>query len=71
MNIGTYLDRSAETYKDAPYLQFYDQTVTFGDFSRRVNILANALKAQGFNKGDFIHVIVYNSPETLIAYFAS
>ncbi len=70
MNIGTYLDRSAETYKDAPYLQFYDQTVTFGDFSRRVNILANALKAQGFNKGDFIHVLVQNSPETLIAYFA-
>ena len=35
-----------------------------------MNILANALKSRGFKKGDFIHVLVQNSPETLMAYFA-
>ena len=70
MNLGTYLDTAVERYTDLPYLQFYDQTVTYGDFGRQVNILANALKGRGFEKGDFIHVLVQNSPQTLVAYFA-
>ncbi len=70
MNLGTYLDTAVQRYTDHPYLQFYDQTVTFGEFGRQVNILANALKHQGFKKGEFIHVLVQNSPQTLVAYFA-
>jgi len=70
MNLGTYLDAAVKRYTDLPYLQFYDQTVTYGEFGRQVNILANALKRQGFEKGDFIHVLVQNSPQTLVAYFA-
>ncbi|MBC2713164.1 MAG: long-chain-fatty-acid--CoA ligase [Desulfosarcina sp.] len=59
-----------QRYTDHPYLQFYDQTVTYGEFGKQVNILANALKRQGFEKGDFVHVLVQNSPQTLVAYFA-
>ena len=70
MNLGTYLDTAVARYGGLPYLQFYDQTVTYGEFGRQVNILANALKRQGFKKGDFIHVLVQNSPQTLMAYFA-
>lgn len=70
MNLGTYLDKAVARYADLPYLQFYDQTVTYGDFGNQVNILANALKRQGFEKGDFIHVLLQNSPQTLVAYFA-
>ncbi|WP_319407304.1 long-chain-fatty-acid--CoA ligase [uncultured Desulfosarcina sp.] len=70
MNLGTYLDTAVQRYTDHPYLQFYDQTVTYAEFGRQVNILANALKRQGFEKGDFIHVLVQNSPQTLVAYFA-
>ncbi|MBC2744518.1 MAG: long-chain-fatty-acid--CoA ligase, partial [Desulfosarcina sp.] len=70
MNLGTYLDTAVQRYTDHPYLQFYDQTVTYGEFGKQVNILANALKRQGFEKGDFVHVLVQNSPQTLVAYFA-
>ncbi len=70
MNIGTYLDDSVARYAAAPYLQFYDETITFGEFGRRVNILANALKNRGIRPGDFVHVLVQNSPATLVAYFA-
>lgn len=70
MNLGTYLDNSVAAYPDAPYLQFYEETVTFTAFARQVNILANALRRQGFKKGDFIHVLVQNSPQTLASYFA-
>jgi acyl-CoA synthetase (AMP-forming)/AMP-acid ligase II/uncharacterized OB-fold protein/putative sterol carrier protein len=70
MNLGTYLDTAVQRYTDHPYLQFYDRTVTYAEFGKQVNILANALKSQGFEKGDFIHVLVQNSPQTLVAYFA-
>jgi long-chain acyl-CoA synthetase len=70
MNLGTYLDTAVGRYQNEPYLQFYDETISFEAFGNRVNILANSLKSLGFQKGDFIHVLVQNSPDTLIAYFA-
>ena len=70
MNLGTYLDNSVKKYKEETFLWFYDQTISYEEFGKRVNILANALKKLGFSKGDFIHVLIENSPETLIAYFA-
>ncbi len=70
MNLGTYLDNSVEKYKEAPYLQFYDETVSYEVFGRKVNVLANSLRRLGFEKGDFIHVLVQNSVETLVSYFA-
>ena len=70
MNLGTYLDAAVSRYKSAPYLQFYDETISYEAFGNQVNTLANSLKSLGFQKGDFIHVLVQNSPGTLIAYFA-
>ncbi|MEW5725590.1 MAG: long-chain-fatty-acid--CoA ligase, partial [Thermodesulfobacteriota bacterium] len=70
MNLGRLLDEKVEKYGDRVYLQFYDDQITYGEFGRRVNKLANSLKALGFRPGDFIHVLVQNSPETLISYFA-
>ncbi len=70
MNLGTYLDTAVKKYGKEPYLRFYDQTITYEAFGNKVNILANALGTKGFQKGDFIHVLVQNSPWTLISYFA-
>ncbi len=70
MNLGNYFDDAVKKFKKDPYMTFYDETITYGDLEKRVHILANALKKQGFKKGDFIHVWVQNSPQTLISYFA-
>ncbi len=70
MNVGKYLDDAVERFKDHPYMQFYDETITYNELKKKVNVLANALKKQGFKKGDFIHVLVQNSPETLMSYLA-
>ncbi|MCX5881957.1 MAG: long-chain-fatty-acid--CoA ligase [Deltaproteobacteria bacterium] len=70
MNLGTYLDTAVSRYQNEPYLQFYDETISYEAFGNQVNILANSLKSLGFQKRDFIHVLVQNSPGTLIAYFA-
>jgi len=70
MNVGKYLDDAVERFKDHSYMHFYDETITYNELHKRVHILANALKKQGFKKGDFIHVLVQNSPETLMSYLA-
>jgi len=70
MNVGKYIDDAVERFKDHTYMQFYDETITYNGLKQKVNILANALKKQGFKKGDFIHVLVQNSPETLMSYMA-
>ncbi|MGM0453876.1 MAG: long-chain-fatty-acid--CoA ligase, partial [Thermodesulfobacteriota bacterium] len=71
LNLGDYIDDAVDRFKDCPYLTFYDRQLTYGEFCRQVHILANAFKKLGFKKGDFIHVWVQNSPETLIAYCAA
>ena len=70
MNLGTYLDSAVLKYRDKPFLQFYGETVTYGEFGRKVDALADGLRSLGFEKGDFIHVLVQNRPEVLISYFA-
>ncbi len=70
MNLGNYFDDAVNRFKTDPYMTFYDETITYGDLGKRVHVLANALKKLGFKKGDFIHVWVQNSPQTLVAYFA-
>lgn len=70
MNLGTYLDQAVERYGDHPFLHFYDRTLTYEQFGKGVNQLANGLRDLGFKRGDFIHVWIQNSPKTLMAYFA-
>ena len=70
MNLGDFLDKAVKKYKNQTYIQFHDREMTYGEFGQKVNKLANSLKKQGFKPGDFIHVLVQNSPETLISYFA-
>ncbi|MEW6261576.1 MAG: long-chain-fatty-acid--CoA ligase [Thermodesulfobacteriota bacterium] len=70
MNLGLLLDDRVNKYKDNPFLVFYDRIITYAEFGRLVDRLAHALKRLGFHKGDFIHVLVQNSPETLVSYFA-
>jgi acyl-CoA synthetase (AMP-forming)/AMP-acid ligase II len=70
MNIGTYLDRNVARYEDRPLLFYYDLTLSYREFGEKVNALANGLQGLGFKQGDFIHVWVLNSPETLISFFA-
>ncbi|MFP4476619.1 MAG: long-chain-fatty-acid--CoA ligase [Desulfatibacillaceae bacterium] len=70
MNIGNMVDNAVAKYGDRPFLQFDEETVTYNEFGRRVNMMANELKKMGIGKGNFVHVLVQNSPETLVAYYA-
>ncbi len=70
MNLGIYLEKNVERFSKAPYFFFYDRVLTYGEFGALVDSLAVGLRELGFSKGDIVHVLVSNSPETLAAYFA-
>jgi acyl-CoA synthetase (AMP-forming)/AMP-acid ligase II len=70
MNIGSLLPRHARYRPDHPAIVFKDHRLTFSEFNRRVNRLANALLSLGVNKGDKIATILPNCLELLEVYWA-
>jgi len=70
MSIGSLLPRHARYRPDHLAIVFEDQRLTFADFNRRVNRLANALLDLGIVKGDNIATILPNCLEQLDVYWA-
>jgi len=70
MNLQEYFLEKTTKYADHPYLFFYDREYSYRQFAAKVYRLAHGLKRLGIRKGEFVHVLVENSPETLLSYFA-
>jgi acyl-CoA synthetase (AMP-forming)/AMP-acid ligase II len=70
LQIGTLLQRAALRYGDAPCLTEGDRTLSFKDFDAATNRLGNELVRRGLKPGDRVAVILPNSIDCLIAYYA-
>jgi acyl-CoA synthetase (AMP-forming)/AMP-acid ligase II len=70
MQIGSLIRRAALHFGDAPCLTEGTRTLSFREFDAATDRLANALCDKGFNKGDRVAVILPNSIDCLIAYYA-
>lgn len=70
MNIGILLTRQARYRPNHLAVVFEDQRLTYAEFHRRVNRLANAFVAMGIGKGDKIATILPNCLELLETYWA-
>ncbi len=70
MNIGSLLPRHARYRPDHTAVVFNEQRLTFSQFNRRVNRLANALLDLGISKGDKIATVLPNCLELLDVYWA-
>ncbi len=70
MQIGSLISRSARHYRDAPCLTEGDRTLSFREFDAATNRVANALRARGLEVGDRVAVILPNSIDCLVAYYA-
>jgi len=70
MNIGALLPRHARYRPDHLAVVFEDHRLTYRQFNRRVNRLANALVDMGIAKGDKIATILPNCLELLDIYWA-
>ena len=64
-NVETTCDlvrRNAAQYPDTPFLDFYDQIITYGELDRRTNAFANYLLERGVRRGDVVSYMLGNSP---------
>lgn len=70
MQIGSIIRRAALNYKDAPCLTEGSRTLSFREFNAATDRLGNALIDKGLVPGDRVGVLLPNSIDCLIAYYA-
>lgn len=70
LTIGEMLARIARTHRDTEAVVFGELRYTYGEFDRRVNMLANALASRGIGKEDKVALLFFNCSELVELYFA-
>ncbi len=71
MNLGTLPARHARYRPNHTAVVFGDTRLTYREFNRRINRLANALRSEGIGKGDKVATLLPNCLELLEIYWAS
>ncbi len=70
MQIASIIRRAAIQFKDAPCLTEGDRTLSFRQFDAATDRLGNALIAKGLKPGDRVAVLLPNSIDCMIAFYA-
>ncbi|MDE3089056.1 MAG: long-chain fatty acid--CoA ligase [Chloroflexota bacterium] len=71
MNIVEHVERASKFFPERAAILFEGTTWTYRDLNARANRLANALKANGVQRGDRIALYLLNCPEFALAYLAA
>ncbi|BCB04179.1 class I adenylate-forming enzyme family protein [Bacillus sp. KH172YL63] len=70
MDIGSYLEQNARKKKDKVAIKCEGRTYTYKQFNEEVNKLAHGLLALGIEKGDKMALMMKNSDQYVLAFFA-
>jgi len=70
MQIGSLIRRAALYYGDAVCLTTGAREISFREFDRLTDVVGNALLARGLQAGERVGVLLPNSIECLVAYYA-
>ena len=70
MNLAQYLEDTARKHPAKPAIRYEGQTITFDELNIRCNQLANGLKRLGLAPGDHCMVMLPNSLQVIIIYYA-
>ena len=65
-----YLRECNKTNMDAIAINYFNKTMTFRYFFGEVNLCAKALRSQGIRPGDVVTILMANTPEAVIAFYA-
>lgn len=71
MNIRQLIESATESQPKETYLYYGNSAVTFEEFNRIINMVANALLDSGIRKGDKICLMLANCPEFLYAWLGA
>ncbi len=67
----TFLERAAERYPKRLAVRFHNWSATYAQFKMLVDFAAAHLKSLGVRHGDRVAIMLPNSPQALISYWAS
>ena len=70
MNIAKHVEDAAKVFPDHPAIIFKETSLTYSELNSRANRIANALKANGIQRGDRVGLYLPNIPEFAICYLA-
>jgi acyl-CoA synthetase (AMP-forming)/AMP-acid ligase II len=70
MNIGMLFTRHARYYPDRPAVVFEEKRLTYLEFNKSINQLANAMLALGISRGRKVATLLPNALELLETYWA-
>ena len=70
MILGEMLAKSAISNPEKPVIIFQGEKITYQELDRQVQALANGLRNLGVIRGDKIGLLMTNSPQFVISYFA-
>jgi len=71
MNISQHVERAAKFFPDRTAIIFEGIPLTYGDMNTRINLVANALMANGVGRGKCVALYLPNIPEFVICYLAT
>lgn len=70
MTLGEMLRNTAKKYPDQRVIWFLDQWVTFSELDEYVDRVASAFHAMGLKKGDVVTMLLPNSIQYVVCYYA-
>ena len=70
-SVGEAFDESAEKWKDRTAIIFYGNKISYKELKEKIDRFANGLFHLGIKKGDRVALLLLNSPEFIIAFFAA
>lgn len=70
MNLAQYLEDTARKHPDKPAVRYEGQSISFHELNAACNRLANGLRDLGLNAGDHCIVMLPNSIQVVIIYYA-
>ncbi|MDH3200604.1 MAG: long-chain-fatty-acid--CoA ligase [Myxococcales bacterium] len=62
LTVKDLITRNAAERGDSPFIEFYDEVVTYRDLDERSDAVARYLLSKGIGKGDIVAFMVANSP---------
>ncbi|KAA0233533.1 MAG: Crotonobetaine/carnitine--CoA ligase [Acidimicrobiales bacterium] len=65
------IEEQAEAQGDRPFLYFEDRVLPYAELDRLVNRVANGLLERGASPGTGVAIMMPNSPEWILVYFAT
>ncbi len=66
-----FLESAADWVPKRDAVVFYDKTLTYDQLNKKVNQFAHALQGLGVKPGDRVIMVLPNTPEMIIAYYAT